>query len=69
MPHGYLRIAGGNHYAYGTRCAAERTCGIVDAYATSFFLSYLDGDRAAARLLDRRTPRSPRVQLRTVRMP
>jgi predicted dienelactone hydrolase len=27
------------------------------------------GDRAAARLLDRHTPRSPRVQLRTVRMP
>jgi dienelactone hydrolase len=69
VPHGYLRIAGANHYAYGTRCSAERTCGIVDAYATSFFLTYLDGDRAARRLLDRCTPRSPRVQLKTVRMP
>jgi poly(3-hydroxybutyrate) depolymerase len=69
VPHGYLRIAGADHYAYGTRCAAERTCGIVDAYATSFFLTYLDGDRAAVRLLDPGTPRSPRLELKTVRMP
>jgi predicted dienelactone hydrolase len=69
VPHGYLRIAGANHYAYGTRCAAERTCDIVDTYATSFFLTYLDGDRAAGRLLDPRTRRSARVQLKTVRMP
>lgn len=69
VPHGYLQIGGANHYAYGTRCTAERTCGIVDSYATSFFLTYLDGDRSAGRLLDPHAPRSPRVRLRTVRMP
>jgi dienelactone hydrolase len=69
VPHGYLRIAGGNHYAYGTRCTAERTCGIVDAYASSFFLTCLAGERRAGRLLEPHAPRLARARLQTVRMP
>jgi predicted dienelactone hydrolase len=69
IPHGYLQIVGGNHYAYGTRCAAERTCGIVDEYASSFFLTYLAGERRAGRLLGPGAPRPARARLRTVRMP
>jgi predicted dienelactone hydrolase len=69
VPHGYLQIAGATHGAYGNRCAAQRTCGIVDSYATSFFLTYLDGRRSAGRLLDPTTPHPARVLLQTVRMP
>jgi pimeloyl-ACP methyl ester carboxylesterase len=70
VPHGYLRIAGAGHGAYGTGCAGrQRTCGIVASYATSFFLAFLDGRRGASRLLDPRTPRAARLLLRTVRIP
>ena len=69
VPHGYLQIAGATHAAYGNHCAKQRTCGIVQSYATSFFRRYLDGLRSAGRLLDPRTPRSKRVQLQTVGMP
>jgi len=41
----------------------------VQSYATSFFRRYLDGLRSAGRLLDPRTPRSKRLELRTVGMP
>jgi predicted dienelactone hydrolase len=69
VPHGYLQIAGATHGAYGNHCAAQQTCGIVESYATSFFRTYLDGQRSAGRLLDPSTPRSARVMLQTVRMP
>jgi dienelactone hydrolase len=69
IPHGYLQIAGATHGAYGKNCAARRTCGIVESYATAFFRRYLDGLRSAGRLLDPRTPRSSRVLLRAVGMP
>jgi len=69
IPHGYLQIQGATHGAYGKHCAARRTCGIVQSYATAFFRRYLDGVRSAGRLLDPRTPRSSRVLLRTVGMP
>jgi predicted dienelactone hydrolase len=69
LPHGYLQIAGARHGAYGNSCTAERTCGIVESYATSFFLTYLDGLRSAGRLLDPHTPRPARVLLQTVGMP
>jgi predicted dienelactone hydrolase len=69
IPHGYLEIAGADHGAYGNPCAAQRTCGIVESYATSFFLTYLDGLRSAGSLLDARRPRPARVLLKTVRMP
>jgi predicted dienelactone hydrolase len=69
VPHGFLQIAGATHAAYGNHCAAQRTCAIVQSYATSFFLRYLDGLRSAGRPLDPRAPRSSRVQLRTVGMP
>jgi hypothetical protein len=68
VPHGYLRIAGGSHYArHALHGGAD--CGIVDAYASSFFLTYVAGDRSARRLLAPRTPRPARVRLDTVRMP
>jgi predicted dienelactone hydrolase len=57
IPRGYLQIAGAPHGAYGNKCASSGTCAIVDAYATSFFLRYLDGDRAAGRRLDPRIAR------------
>ena len=69
VPHGYLQIQGATHGAYGKHCAARRTCGIVQSYATAFFRRYLDGLRSAGRLLDPRTPRSSRVLLQTVGMP
>jgi predicted dienelactone hydrolase len=69
VPHGYVQIAGGTHGAYGKNCAAQRTCTIVQSYASAFFRRYLAGQRSAGRLLDPRTPRSPRVLLRTVDMP
>jgi hypothetical protein len=69
VPHGYLQIAGAGHGAYGNACTAQRTCGIVGAYGTSFFLTYLDGLRRAGRLLDPSAPRVARVLLRTVGMP
>jgi dienelactone hydrolase len=63
VPHFYVQIAGADHHAYGNGCAAERTCGIVESYATSFFRTYLDGIPSAGRLLDPHTPRSARVLL------
>ena len=69
LPRGYLQIAGAPHGAYGDKCARYGTCAIVDAYATSFFLRYLDGDRAAGRRLDPHVARSPRVFLTTAGMP
>jgi dienelactone hydrolase len=68
IPHGLLQIGGATHGAYGIRCAAQRTCAIVASYATSFFLTYLDGRRGADRLLDPATPRPARLRLRTVGM-
>jgi predicted dienelactone hydrolase len=62
VPHGYAEIAGATHSAYGRHCTVERTCGIVDSYATSFFLSYLYG-------LHNPPPRFARVHLQTVDMP
>ena len=69
VPHGYVQIAGATHAAYGNHCARQRTCAIVQSYATSFFRRYLDGLRSAGRLLDPRTPRSKRLELQTVGMP
>jgi predicted dienelactone hydrolase len=63
VPHTYVEIAGADHSAYGRHCAAERTCGIVASYATSFFLTYLAGLHGAGRLLDPATPRPARVRL------
>jgi predicted dienelactone hydrolase len=62
VPHGYAEIAGATHSAYGRHCTVEGTCGIVDSYATGFFLTYLYGLRNPL-------PRSPRVHLQTVDMP
>jgi len=69
VPHGYLQIAGATHGAYGNHCAAQRTCGIVESYATGFFRTYLDGLRSAGWLLDPSTPRPARLLLQTVLMP
>jgi predicted dienelactone hydrolase len=69
VPHGYLQIADGTHGAYGKNCGAQRTCRIVQSYATAFFRRYLTGRRSPGRLLDPRTPRSARVLLRTIDMP
>jgi hypothetical protein len=43
--------------------------GIVASYATSFFLTYLDGVRSADGLLDPHRHRAARLSLRTVGMP
>ena len=69
IPHGYLQIGGGTHGAYGKNCGAQRTCTIVQSYASAFFRRYLAGQLGAGRLLDPRTPRSSRVLLLTVDMP
>jgi predicted dienelactone hydrolase len=68
-PHAYLEIAGADHGAYGDHCVAEDTCGIVGAYASALFLTYLDHIRGADALLDPRKPHPDRVRLQTVRMP
>jgi len=56
IPHGYLQIGGGTHGAYGKNCGAQRTCTIVQSYASAFFRRYLAGQLGAGRLLDPRTP-------------
>jgi predicted dienelactone hydrolase len=68
-PHGLLVIGGAGHGAYGDGCTHGRTCGIVASYATSFFLTYLDGVRSADGLLDPHRHRAARLSLRTVGMP
>jgi dienelactone hydrolase len=69
VPHGLLQIGRADHSAYGDHCVVEKTCAIVQAYATSFFLTYLDGLRSADRLLNPATQRPARLRLQTVRMP
>jgi predicted dienelactone hydrolase len=68
-PHGFLVIRGAGHDAYGDDCARRRTCAIAATYATSFFLTYLDGVRGAGGPLDRRQLRDARLSLRTTGMP
>jgi predicted dienelactone hydrolase len=68
-PHGLLVIARAGHGAYPDSCTVFHTCAIVDRYATSLFLTYLAGRRAAAAPLDPRLVRDPRLTLRAVAMP
>jgi predicted dienelactone hydrolase len=68
-PHGFLLIRDADHHAYDDRCVRHATCAIVATYATSLFLTYLDGLRAAGAPLDPHRRHDPRVVLRTTRMP
>jgi len=68
---GVAGCGGGTSHAHASapRAAAQAARSCTGPYATSFFLTYLDGLRGAGRLLDPSTPRPARVLLQTVRMP